>query len=273
LVLRLIFGLFSLFVSQVTAQSLDIKFFQHSGVQLEYMDFGSGHHTLVIESGVGMGLVYWQPLFTDLAKLPLRTIVYSRAGNGKSSEADHVTLAASAERLHHLLKAIHAERSLILLGHSYGGLHVRAYAAAYPESVKGLVLLDPSHEGFGAALSRLDRSWAERDRLKLNNMMSTQPEWQQLQLIYQQLSIADAGITQRIPTVIVTSSKLNESDWWIGHSTEGKRLWRELHQSLISKNPKSVHIVTADTGHNVPLENKALVFHSIDTLLALITGL
>jgi hypothetical protein len=71
----------------------------------------------------------------------------------------------------------------------------------------------------------------------------------------------------------VTSSKLNESDWWIGHSTEGKRLWRELHQSLISKNPKSVHIVTADTGHNVPLENKALVFHSIDTLLALISGL
>lgn len=270
--LRLLLGLFYLVVNPVTAQQVDSKFVDVDGIQLEYVDIGSGQNTLVIESGVGMGVAYWQPLLSDLSKLNIRTVIYSRAGNGKSSAADNVALAPSIHRLKQLLEVINAGHNLILLGHSYGGLHVRAFAASYPDSVKGLLLLDPSHESFGSELSRFDKSWAERDALKLNTMMSGQSEWTHLQFIYQQNTISDNGITNRIPTVIVTSSKLNESGWWIGHSTEGKRLWRELHQSLINKNPNSVHIVTDDTGHNVPLENKTLFFKSIDTLLSLVHG-
>lgn len=270
--LRLLLGLFCLIANPVTAQQVDSKFVEVDGIQLEYVDIGSGQNTLLIESGVGMGVAYWQPLVTDLSKLNIRTVIYSRAGNGKSSAAANVALAPSIRRLKKLLEAINAGHNLLLLGHSYGGLHVRAFAASYPDSVKGLLLLDPSHESFGSELSRFDKSWAERDALKLNTMMSGHPEWTHLQLVYQQNTISDHGITSRIPTVIVTSSKLNESDWWIGHSAEGKRLWRQLHQSLISKNPNSVHIVTDDTGHNVPLENKTLFFKSIDTLLSLIHG-
>lgn len=200
-------------------------------------------------------------------------IIYSRAGNGKSEATDDISLASSNKRLKQLLMEVNAGENLILLGHSYGGLHVRAFAATYPGSVKGLILLDPSHESFGNELSTLDKAWAQRDALTLNTLQREQPEWHYLQQIYQQNTISDKGITNRIPTVIVTSSKLNESDWWIGHSAEAKQLWRELHQSLISKNPESVHIVTDKAGHNIPLDNKALFFASIDTLLFLVNGL
>lgn len=270
---RFFLGLFCLIANSVTAQSTDSRFSDVSGTKLEYVDISSGQYTLVIESGAGMGVSYWQTLFPDLAKLNIRVIIYSRAGNGKSEAADDVSLTSSNQRLKQLLTEVNAGENLILLGHSYGGLLVRAFAASYPDSVKGLVLLDPSHEGFGNALSRLNETWAQQDALKLNNMMDGQPEWNYLQQIYQQNTLADKGITDRIPTVIVTSSKLHESDWWIGHSAEGKQVWRELHHSLINQNPQSVHIVTNQSGHNIPLDNKALFFSSIDTLLFLLNGL
>jgi pimeloyl-ACP methyl ester carboxylesterase len=256
-------------VNSVVAQPQAVKRFAVDGIQLEYIDVGAGSKTLVIESGVGMGLAYWQPFLADLSQLNIRTVIYSRAGNGQSQPSTDVSLAASNQRLEKLLTAIRAKEDLILLGHSFGGLHVRAFAAAYPDRVKGLLMLDPSHEMLETELNKYDAAWAKRDTTKLNGMLNNQPEWHQLQDIYRKKTISDDDVANKIPVVIVTSSKLNESDWWIGHSAEGKKIWRNLHQSLIRNNPNSIHIVTEQTGHNVPYDNKVLFLNSIGTLLGL----
>lgn len=272
LILRFTLMLFCLIANPVMAQAQASKFLTVNGVQLEYLDSGAGSHTLVIESGVGMGLAYWLPLLADFSTLNIRTVIYSRAGNGKSQPATDVSLTASNQRLEKLLTSIHAKENLILLGHSYGGLHVRTFASAYPDRIKGLLLLDPSHEMYESELIKYNAGWAKRDTTKLNSMMKDQPEWAHLQEVYLKKVISDHDVANQIPAVIVTSSKLNESDWWIGHSAEGKKIWRNLHQSLIRNNPNSTHIVTDQTGHNVPHENKVLVLNSIGTLLGLING-
>lgn len=272
MILRFTLLLFLLIANPAVAQLQEPRVLAIDGIQMEYIDIGAGSKTLVIESGIGMGLAYWQPLLDDLSKLHIRTVIYSRAGNGKSQAAKDVSLAASNQRLEKLLTAINAKENLILVGHSFGGLHVRAFAAAYPERVKGLLLLDPSHELFDSELSKYDATWAERDRTKLNGMMNNQPEWDLLQGIYHQKMIADDNIANKIPVVIVTSSKLNESDWWIGHSVQGKKIWRELHQSLLLNNANSIHIVTHQTGHNVPHENKLLLLSCVSALLELVNG-
>ena len=270
--LRLTFLLFLLIANPAVAQLQEPRVLAIDGIQMEYIDIGAGSKTLVIESGIGMGLAYWQPLLDDLSKLHIRTVIYSRAGNGKSQAAKEVSLAASNQRLEKLLTAINAKENLILIGHSFGGLHVRAFAAAYPERVKGLLLLDPSHELFDSELNKYDVTWAKRDTTKLNGMMNNQPEWDLLQGIYHQKMIADDDIANKIPVVIVTSSKLNESDWWIGHSVQGKKIWRDLHQSLIHNNANSIHMVTNQTGHNVPHDNKVLFLSSISALLGFVNG-
>lgn len=220
-----------------------------------------------------MGVGYWQPLFADLAQLNVRTIIYSRAGIGQSGSVDDISLSASNRRLALLLQTIKADNDkLILLGHSFGALHVRTFAASHPEKVAGIVLLDPSHEGFQNALSALDKDWAERDNARLNNMLLKQPEWQKLQQLYQKNALADGDITQVLPVVLVTSSQLNESNWWIGHSPQGKKVWRHLHASLIDKNPNAVHFVTTRAGHNIPLDDKALMLKAIDTLLFMLSA-
>lgn len=259
-----------MFSVAVTAQ--DIKFATVDNIKLEYIDIGAGDYTLVLESGVGMGVGYWLPLLPDLAGLNTRTIIYSRAGNGQSDSANDISLAASNRRLALLLQTIKADNSkLILLGHSYGALHVRSFAGSYPKQVAGIVLVDPSHEGFQSALSTLDKEWADRDNSRLNKMLQRQPEWQQLQQLYQHNVLADGDITQVLPVVLVTSSQLNESDWWIGHSAQGKKVWQQIHASLIDTNPNAVHFVTDKSGHNVPLDNKALLLKAIDTMLFMLS--
>ncbi|WP_445427380.1 alpha/beta fold hydrolase [Alishewanella sp. HL-SH05] len=272
MIFRLTFLLFFLYASPAVAGTQEPRVLVIDGIQIEYIDIGAGSKTLVIESGIGMGLAYWQPLLADLSKLNIRTVIYSRAGNGKSQAAKYVSLATSNQRLEKLLSTIHAKENLILIGHSFGGLHVRAFAAAYPDRVKGLLLLDPSHELFDSELNKYDATWAKRDTTKLNGMMNNQPEWDLLQGIYHQKMIADDDIANKIPVVIVTSSKLNESDWWIGHSVQGKKIWRDLHQSLIINNANSIHMVTNQTGHNVPHDNKLLFLSSISALLGLVDG-
>ena len=63
--------------------------------------------------------------------------------------------------LHALLAAANVDGPYVLVGHSYGGMVVRVYAAAYPHDVAGLVLLDSAHPDqdrrFSAALQQRRR--------------------------------------------------------------------------------------------------------------------
>ena len=150
-------------------------------MQLEYMDIGEGEFTIVIESGVGMGVNYWQPVLDEIKQLKQRVIIYSRAGNGQSSNTTDVSLSASNQRLHRLLNTLNIKKNIILVGHSYGGLHIREYAASFSQQIDGIVLLDPSHEQFNQALRKLDKKWALNDETTLNDLMKDSAEWQVLQ--------------------------------------------------------------------------------------------
>jgi pimeloyl-ACP methyl ester carboxylesterase len=75
-----------------------------------------------------------------------RVCSYDRAGWGWSDAGtDPRDAHQSARELHSLLERAGEPGPYVLVGHSLGGLYVRAYTAAYPEQVSGLVLLDASH--------------------------------------------------------------------------------------------------------------------------------
>lgn len=250
-----------------------VSFATIENMQLEYIDIGAGDINIIIESGVGMGVNYWKPLLAKLKMLKHRVIIYSRAGNGRSTPTMDVSISESNKRLHALLKLLNIDRNIILVGHSYRGIHVREYAISYPKQVIGLVLLDPSHEQFSKKLIQLNKAWAVRDNKRLNSLLALSQEWQVLQKIYQNEQLKDKGSIAKIPTVIVTSSKLGESDWWIGHSEQGKKIWRELYSSLIRHNPNSIHIVSNSTGHNIPIDSPNLVNIAIEQTVDLVNSL
>lgn len=243
------------------------KILNIKGGSLEYIDIGGGEFTIVIESGVGTGTGYWQPLLAMLRTLNQRVIIYSRAGIGRSTDNPDVTLQGSNKRLRALLLALNIKNNVILIGHSFGGLHARQYAFTFSEQVKGLILLDPSHEGFLAELNKLNLEWSQRDNQQLNKMMHQNAEWSILQKLYASNTMLDKGKVSSIPTVVISSSMEGESDWWIGHSKSGKAVWRDLHASLIADNPNSVHIVSNTVSHNMPLDDPNLIVSSIMLLV------
>jgi len=124
--------------------------------QVQVHSGGSGRYTVIFESGFGTDLRAWRKVAPEVAKVA-RTLAYSRAGHGASeARRGPRTIAQNADELKQLIAAAKAAPPFILVGHSYGGLLMRAFAARHPQQVAGMVLVDPADERFNPALRALD---------------------------------------------------------------------------------------------------------------------
>jgi pimeloyl-ACP methyl ester carboxylesterase len=107
---------------------------------------GSGTPTIVLEAALGETWISWSLVFENIAAFT-RVCAYDRAGLGWSDPArGRRTSGQVADDLHRLLEGAAVPGPYVLVGHSIGGVYVRAYAERYPDDVAGLVLLDASHD-------------------------------------------------------------------------------------------------------------------------------
>jgi pimeloyl-ACP methyl ester carboxylesterase len=102
----------------------------------------TGQAVVVLEAGAGSGLETWDPVFSNIAEIA-PVIAYDRHGLGQSQpDGQPQTIRHVADSLHSLLSTLQARPPYVMVGQSYGGILIRAYAQAYPTEVKGLVYLD-----------------------------------------------------------------------------------------------------------------------------------
>jgi pimeloyl-ACP methyl ester carboxylesterase len=106
---------------------------------------GEGGPTVILEAAnLGMS-AHWVRVQQQLAQ-SMRVCAYDRAGMGWSEAGPEPRDAKQiSSELHTLLKGADTEAPYVLVGHSYGGLYTRMYAARYPKQVAGVVLVDSSH--------------------------------------------------------------------------------------------------------------------------------
>ena len=126
-------------------QSVDV-----GGYSLMLASRGTGGPTVVIEPGMGLPAVEsgeWKAVADEIARTN-RVVLYDRAGLGSSgapAKKSPRTARDVARDLHTLLAKANVPGPCVLVGHSVGGLYVRAYADRYPDEVAGVVLVDAAH--------------------------------------------------------------------------------------------------------------------------------
>ena len=242
--------------------------------RLEATVFGDGEPAVVIEPSYGGRAQAWRPIAETIAAEAKTTVVtYNRAPYGASSPArDGRRPREVAHDLDGVLKALGVTVPLVLVGHSLGGVYVRAYAALHLDRVSGMVLVDSSHE---AQRSVIPRCLPPKDRvaasLTVPQLIVRSRRWRgggdrrscltEFRM-FKRLSTADqalapGGLGGR-PLIVITRGPVSR--------TRPGRLWPawyELQQDLALLSANSRHVVSDSPEHYVHIGDPELVSSAI----------
>lgn len=242
------------------------------GHKLHFQVAGSGTPTVVFDSGLGDGLSSWRSVFPAVAAFT-RTVVYDRAGYGRSDPGPEPRSAVQvATELHALLHRAEIAPPYVLVGHSLGGAHVRAFAHLFKDEVGGLVFVDPISEDAFASQTEEEKEKARRDQeaaLK-SAPAGARAEWAFLKeesgRDFPQLR--SLGVLPDVPMALLVAGRGRPPHWvrsllaqygrWIADASEGNL------------------VVAADSSHYIQRDDPALVvsairrvvFPSVDRALA-----
>ncbi len=142
------------------------------GCDLHIVEQGSGTPAVILEAGIAASSLSWRPV-TPLVKSFAKVVSYDRAGLGWSEPCMRPrTLEQITSELGALLDGAEIEPPYVLVGHSFGGLVIRAFAHRWPERVAGLVFVDPV-----SIESWTNCSETERRRLAFGAKLSRRGAW------------------------------------------------------------------------------------------------
>jgi pimeloyl-ACP methyl ester carboxylesterase len=232
------------------------------GYRLEARVKGSGNPTVVFETGFTGGIpLYWR--LQDRIAEHTRTLLYERAGLGRSDPGPQPRTAEQMARdLHSLLAALAIRPPIVLVGHSAGGLFMRVFAHDYPSEVAALVFIDPATE---ASYDRMRQS-SPKDWQAMNTKL---PEGLRRQWAALPASIEEARSAwplPPIPYVLITATKpLGE---WGLKSREDMEAWITEHQALLAHLPSATitHIILPQADHLSVLKEPGVAKSILDAV-------
>jgi pimeloyl-ACP methyl ester carboxylesterase len=116
------------------------------GHRLHAVCQGEGGPVVLLDSGIAASSLSWSLVQPEVAAFT-HVCAYDRAGLAWSERAQSPrTFDRVVDELRAVLAAVAPRGPYVLVGHSFGSLVVRAYAARSPRDVAGLVLVDPPTE-------------------------------------------------------------------------------------------------------------------------------
>ena len=234
---------------------------------------GEGSPTVILEAASGAMSAHWVRVQQQVAQTT-RVCTYDRAGLGWSEPGPEPRDAKQISgELHTLLaNAAGTEGPYVLVGHSYGGLYARMFAARYSEEVAGMVLVDSSHpeqfsrspegramyeqiERLGAVLPFLTRLGV----IRLSNYYPAHPD-----LPSQQSAQIEAfnSSTQHVVTTVEefratpettaqvrSTQTVGDKPLAVVSAGEQPSSWLEMQDELAALSPNSIHRVVDGATH------------------------
>lgn len=259
------------------------------GYRLHIYCAGRGSPAVILESGLGGTWSSWRFVQPAVARVT-RVCSYDRAGLGSSDSGPFPrTSSRIARELHTLLNAAPVHPPYILVAQSFGGYDVRLFAAAHPKEVKGVVLVDTSHE---AQFSRLpgEMAWLDAELQLLSICRLVTPFG--LVRIAGLLGLLPRDASSHYPSRACTSEygelvsmpqsalEVEQTAPTLGHvplivlsrgiprhisagRLQGELVWRRLQNELADLSTNSRHEIVTGSGHVIQHDRPQAVIRAV----------
>jgi pimeloyl-ACP methyl ester carboxylesterase len=247
--------------SRATTVQPKIAYANIGGYLLAYECAGAGSPTVILEAGyTASGISTYGPVILPALARHTRVCTYDRAGDGLSdarpASVRPLTGATQARELHTLLQVVDAKPPYVLVGHSYGGMITREFAARYHHQVAGMVLLDASSEPEVAVYDRLHAGpW-------IDGTVQPAPN-QRIDIHATVRQLERAPSLARMPLIVITAGLLQ--DRWLKTVP-----WLEARAQtrLVLLSTDSIHVVDRGIGHLIPSLDPRIVIVATQAVLA-----
>lgn len=227
----------------------------YKGVPIFYSDSGKGQ-VIVLLHGFLEDHSMWNNITPELIKKN-RVIVIDLLGHGKTGCLGYVhTMENMAEAVYSVLKHLKL-RKYIFIGHSMGGYVALAFTKLYPESIKGLCLLNSTYEE--------DDKERKQLRARANKMVQTNYE-NMVRMSFANLFSAESKITHTVAYNSALKIALKTPVQGYMAANEGMRLRED--SSVLFANSSFKKIVLLGEKDTILNTENMLIFtnkHAIET--------
>lgn len=209
-------------------------------------------YLVILEAGLGDDHSVWhQNYLADFCAEKYETVIYDRAGYGKSSIVEtNRTIWELNDDLEKVIEKFSKERKVILIGHSLGGLIIRDYAIKNPQKVAGMLFIDPSHEKYNEPTKEQVKQIVEvfSKNFGANHGATREAAYLESDFEY----MFTLGPLPNVPVVVLTSMKEDAGNKEADKANNRSRQdWYDAHQSLGSGVSDFTHIKTLHAGHYI----------------------
>jgi pimeloyl-ACP methyl ester carboxylesterase len=286
---------------EVTSEALSAKYpapgqlIPVKGRTMHLYCTGAGSPAVILESGLGTDWSSWRIVMPEIARFT-RVCAYDRAGYGWSEPGPaHRTAARLADELHSLLRGAGIPDPYLLVAHSFGAYVSRVYVSRFPESVSGLILVDPSHEdepklhslgrtvrsvmppsGLGGLLrlckgdaalppelKNLPAAWRDRFLIGASYHEAMAQREESEALPETESEVRSARFPRDLPLTVITAAYVISTSRPRHPEMADTPVHQELQAKLTRMSSHGKQIVAGDSGHMVQLDRPDLIVRSV----------
>lgn len=225
---------------------------------------GTGHTTVVFEAGGGADSSVWSAIVPQVRSLGLKTLVYDRAGLGRSEpRPGDYSAGRDARDLRTLLDRCGVDGRVLIVSHSYGGF-VTLLTAAEDRRVAGLALVDANVPGYFTP-ARLDALLAEY-RPRYAELRDKAPQLAAVMIPMMEAypASARAVAAARLPEGLAIIDIVAERSW--ATTPADAQAMREAHAAFVRASSARSAVLATGSSHNVMGDRPELIVDAVRRL-------